>query len=466
MRIFGTGARDKVTRQKKHSLIRILYIYPIIFFLVGLTTIIAYYTWLQIYKYKKQVEELKTEFPEKQRTELKSRILLIKDYIYWVKSHPEDHIIQHLNSRVNTAETILNTFSVIKNLDGYTVPEALADTLNEFNKRSENKIIILNKEQVVLYPAYPFRQSKGKSTPVKLNSLYKFDDINSAYLIIKKSLQNKQTTSSYLLLKSTGNDEIKIGITFQADQLNTILQEVVLDSLSKVKYTNNEYIIINTYNGFALLSRGQIQIPPIDIKNSAETNWKEIFNKELDYAKKREGGYLTYFWRNQPDVERSEKTSYFSGINDWEWIIGTGFFTSDINPIIAELNAELWNDIINNLIRFFIFLLILNVLAYLTMRFYAIKAKSNILLFLHFFKRAAQGIQIIDSSKLAFSEFDAIAKAANQMIYERERIKSVLSAEKSRLRYMIDAIPDLIFFKDVDSKFQGCNKAFEKYINN
>ncbi|MFN8134946.1 MAG: PAS domain-containing protein [Bacteroidales bacterium] len=86
-------------------------------------------------------------------------------------------------------------------------------------------------------------------------------------------------------------------------------------------------------------------------------------------------------------------------------------------------------------------------------------------MFLHFFKRAAQGMQIIDSSKLAFTEFEVLAQAANQMIHERERIKSVLSAEKSRLRYMIDAIPDLIFFKDVESRFLGCNKAFEKYIN-
>jgi len=179
----------------------------------------------------------------------------------------------------------------------------------------------------------------------------------------------------------------------------------------------------------------------------------------------REGGYLTYFWRNQPGMDRSEKTSYFSGFNDWNWIIGTGFFTSDIEPIIKQLKAELWNDIITNLLRFLIFVIILNVLTYLTMRFFALKAKSNILLFLHFFKRAAQGMQIIDSSKLAFTEFDTLAQAANQMIHERERIKSVLSAEKSRLRYMIDAIPDLIFFKDVDSKFLGCNKAFEKYIN-
>lgn len=463
MKIFGREAGNKERRQKKLSLIRILYIYPIVFFLIGLSSITAYYTWLQIYKYKKEVKKIKTEFPEKQRAELKSKVLLIKDYIYWVKSHPEDHIIQHLNKKIGAAEKLLQSSLTSPDTGRLTISEALSDTLNELNKQSENKIIILNKNQDVLFPAFPFRHSKADSPKIRIENLFRLHDFNSLDPEIKKLSGVEQTSMQLLFLKSV-NDDLKIGITFQAGKQKELLQEIVLDSLSKIKYTNNEYVILNTYDGFALLSRGQLVIPPTNIYNSTESNWKDIFEKELVYAKTREGGYLTYFWRNQPGVERSEKTSYFSGINDWEWIIGTGFFTSDINPIIAQLNTELWSDIINNLIRFFIFLLILSVLAYLTMRFYAIKAKDNILLFLHFFKRAAQGMQVIDSNKLAFTEFESIAQAANQMIHERERIKSVLSAEKSRLRYMIDAIPDLIFFKDVESKFLGCNKAFEKYI--
>ena len=465
MKIFNTVLKSRDIRQKKRSLIRIIYFYPVIFFLIGLGVVTAYYTWLQIYKYKNQVEKLKTEFPEKQRSELKSRILLLKDYIYWVKSHPEDYIIQQLNNRMKSSETLVSAFESSMNYTIGALPDALINSLDEINKISVNKIIILNKKQEVLFPAIPLRQTKGTNTTNTLKGSYKLEDFESVESVVKQSYREKLPAKLYLLLKSVGNDGMKIGITFHPDESNSILQDVVMDSLSKVKYSNNEYIIVNTYSGLALLSRGSRQIPPININKSPESNWKDIFTKELEFAKTREGGYLTYFWRNQPGVDRSEKTSYFSGINDWEWIIGTGFFTSDIDPIINQLNAELWKDIVNNLIRFFIFLVILNVLAYLTMRFFAIKAKANILLFLHFFKRAAQGMQIIDSSKLAFTEFDTLAQAANQMIHERERIKAILSAEKSRLRYMIDAIPDLIFFKDINSKFLGCNKAFEKYIN-
>ena len=42
-------------------------------------------------------------------------------------------------------------------------------------------------------------------------------------------------------------------------------------------------------------------------------------------------------------------------------------------------------------------------------------------------------------------------------------LKEALSREKALLRCLIDAIPDLIFYKDINSHYIGCNKAFEKY---
>jgi PAS domain-containing protein len=396
---------------------------------------------------------------------LKSRVLILKDYIAWVKSHPDEYTIQMLRNKVSATENLFSSYENEKNFSTKSIPAAITDSLDETNKRSIIKVIILNNKNEVLYPEFPFRHKEGENTSEIIERIYKLVNYDQTESLVKNSYSENTNKVPYLIIKKSKIDDLNIGITFDVSQKKNIIQEVVLDSLSKVKYPNNEYVIINTFDGFALLSKGKRQIPAINIKNSTETNWKDVFTKELEFAKQMNGGYYTYLWRNNPNVERSEKTSYFSGINDWEWIIGTGFFTSDIYPVLQKLKSELYTDIRNNLLRFFIFMVILIVLAQLTMRYFAVKAKSNILLFLHFFKRAAQGMQIIDSNQLAFSEFDTLAQAANQMIHERERIKSVLSAEKSRLRYMIDAIPDLIFFKDVESKFLGCNTAFEKYIN-
>lgn len=50
-------------------------------------------------------------------------------------------------------------------------------------------------------------------------------------------------------------------------------------------------------------------------------------------------------------------------------------------------------------------------------------------------------------------------------LHERRTAAEEVLAEKIRLRSVIDAIPDLIFFKDVDGVYSGCNKAFEAFTD-
>ncbi len=49
-------------------------------------------------------------------------------------------------------------------------------------------------------------------------------------------------------------------------------------------------------------------------------------------------------------------------------------------------------------------------------------------------------------------------------ITEIKRAEKRLEREKALLRCLIDSIPDLIFFKDPNSVYLGCNKAFEEYV--
>ena len=63
-------------------------------------------------------------------------------------------------------------------------------------------------------------------------------------------------------------------------------------------------------------------------------------------------------------------------------------------------------------------------------------------------------------------EFQAIGEDISQ----RKQVEGALQAsekelrhERALLRALIDSIPDLIFFKDVNSVYLGCNKAFEVY---
>ncbi|HBA72177.1 MAG TPA: hypothetical protein DER40_16100 [Geobacter sp.] len=48
-------------------------------------------------------------------------------------------------------------------------------------------------------------------------------------------------------------------------------------------------------------------------------------------------------------------------------------------------------------------------------------------------------------------------------VSERKRVESELLHQSALLRSIIDSIPDLIFYKDTNSVYLGCNKAFERF---
>lgn len=54
----------------------------------------------------------------------------------------------------------------------------------------------------------------------------------------------------------------------------------------------------------------------------------------------------------------------------------------------------------------------------------------------------------------------------SKKISRRKRLETELSKQKEFLKWLLDAIPDFIFYKDQNSKYLGCNTAFaEKFVN-
>lgn len=49
-------------------------------------------------------------------------------------------------------------------------------------------------------------------------------------------------------------------------------------------------------------------------------------------------------------------------------------------------------------------------------------------------------------------------------ITERKKMTETIATQKNFLKQMLNAIPDLIFYKDIESRFLGCNEAFAKQV--
>ena len=72
-----------------------------------------------------------------------------------------------------------------------------------------------------------------------------------------------------------------------------------------------------------------------------------------------------------------------------------------------------------------------------------------------------KNMQLVDSLQQANAELDSQVK-----IKTRELARSYEAKERhlALLNTMLNSVPDLIYFKNIDGSFLGCNRAYEKYI--
>lgn len=427
----------------------------------------AYIIVRKVLAYQQDIKQLKLEFPLQQKKDMMIRVLEAKEYVDWVSSYPDASLNKQLVALTRRYGSLLKTSNLPTGSSLIFLPERLQDTLDGVNRKTVIKIAVFNSLFNPVYvPALNDIPVGAERYKLLINKMIS-NDVTS-----KAKLGNDHVTTytnpekkEYAALLPVNNKDFWVLAVFAGDNHEIALQEIVLDSLSRVKFEDNEYYIINTLEGFALLTRTVWDRNPQNILEGSDENWKTIFKQQIVLAKTPGGGYITYTWKRKPTDPLSEKLAYFTGISKWGWIIGTGKHTDAILPLLEQQKKALQKEIELDIFSRLLAMLTVYAFMYLIGRYLSSRIDVNLDLFNTFFSKAAYGSQRIDEESVHFKEFATMARSANDMVGERERMRAILSEQQARLRNIIDSVPDLIFFKDTNSRFQGCNKAFERFVN-
>jgi len=79
-----------------------------------------------------------------------------------------------------------------------------------------------------------------------------------------------------------------------------------------------------------------------DYLDRQDKSGKHLFVEFVNLVKTNGAGYLEYLWQWKDDASRTvPKLSYVKGIEEWDWIIGTGIYINDVQEEIDQLTNRL-----------------------------------------------------------------------------------------------------------------------------
>lgn len=124
-------------------------------------------------------------------------------------------------------------------------------------------------------------------------------------------------------------------------------QTLVKDILSNMRFGKDGYFYAYDYDGTALVLPEQ--------QSRIGKNWLALKDKNgvkliqgLIERAQAGGGYLNYiFYQPSKGDGVGKKIGYARGLDDWQWMIGTGVYIDDIDQEIAHLNESIGKHIRN-----------------------------------------------------------------------------------------------------------------------
>lgn len=408
-----------MNQQNEQSLLSIIKYSPLII-IITISIILSSF----IYKEEKsslEREQLKirAEYIKSHKEKIEKEVNGLYEFIVKTQKRTEEKLKENIKNRVYEAHSIAMTI-YNENKDKKSKEEIIKmikDALVNirFNNQRGYFFIYSFDYECILLPIN--RKLEG-------TSFYNFKDGDGNYLtrnIIEQVKKEKEGFLTWSYQKPNDSTETykKIGFNiyfepydwfigtgeYFVDYENDVKQSV-LEYLSTIAQDKKDYFFILDFNEKMLFhfKKELINKKAKDIKN---IDVSKTFDDMVTIAKLGEG-FLTYNYQDLSSGTFMTKTSYIKGLNNWQWLIGKGFYQNDLEEIIHKKIVDLDNDYKEEMTDIFSIFLFFTI----------------ILIFISIY-----------ISKLLEKKFDIYKKEINKYIKENSRQQQIL-AQQSKMAAM------------------------------
>lgn len=331
-------------------------------FFVVFAVISAYFYYSAVKTFEDENEKIKSEYIELQKNLLKTRVDQAYNFIESIRRSSDAKLQETVKSRVQEAYNAANfIYDKYKNKESESaIKQRIIDALEKMKYDGGKSYVWITdyNNNAVTYPGDPSMVGKYIGGVQDLNGNYtvkkqsehakKYKEGYLKDYYSKKGEDGKKRFEQITYVKDFGHFDWYFGSAIFLDEHTKKVQNEVLDALAMLRFDNN-YIFVDTQDGYALLMNGKKLSKPEYIADITDKNGVKVIKEQLKAAKlSKSGGYVEYIWHEAQLNKDMPHLSFCKMVDDWGWKIGTGLYVGKINDEIERRKESFKQKIIGD----------------------------------------------------------------------------------------------------------------------
>ena len=324
---------------------------------------------------KNDIENIEESFISRNKVKVENLVLNIDNYIEAEKKLEEERLNKKLKEQVYQAHAIATSIYNKTSKDSNYTKEEILQLIKEsirnirFNDNLGYMFMYTLDGKNILNAQFPEMEGQDH---------WNYKDSRGVYITqeMNKILSQKNETYFEWYWRKNKNDDnqykkigffkifeplgIFIGTGDYVDEYEKDLKEKVLLKINNFKFEKSTHIFIYSLDGTALVSpkKELIGTNRLEVKNQ---NDEYVLKPIIEFLDENKEGFIEYnsTVKLNDKLSSNQKISYVKLIEDWGWVIGSGFYTEEVNNQIEDRKKELEKMTTKTIIEIVVIILVI-----------------------------------------------------------------------------------------------------------
>jgi len=198
------------------------------------------------------------------------------------------------------------------------------------------------------------------------------------------------------------------------------MKKEILSWISKIRFSQDGYIFVNTLDGKALVFDGKL------LKEAKIYPNEELFKQQLKAIENPNGAFFSYNFKKLNSEKEFPKISFVKKYEKYNWIIGSGTYLDGIDSEIQRKENIFKKTILEEINFFILILMFIIIIIYFITKKISEYINNNINNLISAFEIASIKNKSIDTSSLTFKEFISLANKLNITLENKNKVEEKL----------------------------------------